>query len=41
VAYSYGYQEVLSIPLDEIYDLLPDAIKIYEQKLAFLGLKKL
>jgi len=31
----------LSIPFDEIYDLLPDTIKIYEQKLAFLGLKEL
>jgi len=31
----------LSIPFDEIYDLLPDAIKIYEQKLAYLRLKEL
>jgi len=37
----------LSIPLDEIFELLPDAIEIYKQKiilrkaiLAYLGIKE-
>jgi len=37
----------LSIPLDEIFELLPDAIEIYKQKiilrkaiLAYLGVKE-
>jgi len=41
IAYGYGYYEILSIPLDEIYELLPDATKICEQKLAYLGIKEL
>ena len=47
VSYGYGYQEILSIPLDEIFELLPDAIEIYKQKtilrkaiLTYLGVKE-
>jgi len=30
----------LSIPLDEIFELLPEAIKITKLKLAYLGVKE-
>ena len=41
IAYGYGYYEILSIPLDEIYELLPDAKMVCDQKLAYLGIKEL